>query len=129
MKNRNIFLIESHNDIAEIIRLNLATEQIKTFCFDDYKKAIDKYDKNIPDCIVINSNLCKVNNYEFLNNLKSKNFNRNTPVIIIANNNCESDILDALSKGIDDYVTWPFSFNILINRINLSIEKYKIKNT
>jgi DNA-binding response OmpR family regulator len=67
-----------------------------------------------PDLIILDLLLPKINGYEVCRLIRKKN--SGVPIIMVTARDAESDIIQGLNCGADDYVTKPFSIRVLLAR-------------
>jgi CheY-like chemotaxis protein len=77
------------------------------------KKALEER----PDLILLDVIMPGMNGYEFLSRLRADARVSHIPVILLSALSRESDILEGLAKGAADYLTKPFSPEILYSKI------------
>jgi len=73
---------------------------------------------NIPDLIVLDLMMPRLNGIEFIVNLKSSGFYRNIPVIVVSSDEDREIIAHCYNLGVTRYLTKPFSPKILLENIN-----------
>lgn len=80
-----------------------------------------------PDLILLDIIMPGMGGYQFLKELKSREDISNIPVIILSSLSRESDILMGLENGAADYITKPFSPQVLISKIKKILGSNKHK--
>ncbi|MEM6319328.1 MAG: ATP-binding protein [Bacteroidota bacterium] len=80
---------------------------------------------NLPDLIVSDIMMPVMDGFGFLKILKSKDYFRAIPVIMLTARAGISDKLEALRIGVDDYLLKPFVEEELLTRIHNLLENYK----
>lgn len=81
----------------------------------------------VPDLIVLDIMLPKVNGYEICRLLRAEKLEM--PIIMLTAKGEESDIVLGLNLGADDYVTKPFSIKELMARANAFLRRKKQEET
>lgn len=77
---------------------------------------------NVPDMIVADLQMPEMNGYDFLSQIKSSGFFRETPVIILSSIDNSAERIKCLKAGARDYVVKPFNPEELHLRIRNIIE-------
>jgi len=77
---------------------------------------------NVPDMIVADLQMPEMNGYDFLSQIKSSGFFRETPVIILSSIDNSAERIKCLKTGARDYVVKPFNPEELHLRIRNIIE-------
>ena len=111
-----ILIVEDNNDIREYIK-----EQIKV----DYKtiEAIDGHDglnkaeEYIPDLIITDVMMPKMDGYQFADSIRKDFKTSHIPIIMLTAKAALDDKITGLEKGVDAYLTKPFSAKELSVRI------------
>jgi len=80
-----------------------------------------------PDLILLDIMMPGMDGYQFLKQLKSRKDTTNIPVIVLSSLSRESDMLKGLENGADDYITKPFSPQVLISKIKKILNSDKCK--
>lgn len=125
-QKREILLIEDDNNISGPLEWALESRNYGVTIISDGKKALDLIDsKKNPEfsLILLDLMLPGANGWEILIKLKSSSYFSKIPVIIISAIDDESSETRALFDGADDYITKPFSMNVLLARIDTNIRK------
>jgi len=81
----------------------------------DGQEALEKLET--PDLIVLDLMLPKVDGYEVLENIRSKESTKDIPVIVLSAKHQVEDIRKAISLGANEYITKPFEPEFLLSRI------------
>ena len=124
MKN-NVFLIDDDKNILASISMLLENEGYKVSTFSDGESGLKAILENSPDIAVVDIKMPRLDGIELLKKLRRTS---NMPVIILTSKDTEIDELLGLKVGADDYITKPFSQNILMERIRILIKRTELKN-
>lgn len=125
MKN-NVFLIDDDKNILASISMLLENEGYKVSTFSDGESGLKAILENSPDIAVVDIKMPRLDGIELLKKLRRTS---NMPVIFLTSKDTEIDELLGLKVGADDYITKPFSQNILMERIRILIKRTELKNT
>lgn len=74
-----------------------------------------------PSVVLLDVNLPDGSGLELLHQIKEKN--PQVPVILLTARDTDSDIVEGLEQGADDYITKPFSLAVLRARVNTQLRK------
>ena len=124
MKN-NVFLIDDDKNILASISMLLENEGYKVSTFSDGESGLKAILENSPDIAVVDIKMPRLDGIELLKKLRRTS---NMPVIFLTSKDTEIDELLGLKIGADDYITKPFSQNILMERIRILIKRTELKN-
>jgi len=80
----------------------------------DGDEAVEKVFKERPQCIVLDVVLPKQNGFQVCRKLKSLEFSRNIPIILLTSKSTELDKTWGLRQGADLYITKPFKEDELL---------------
>jgi two-component system, chemotaxis family, chemotaxis protein CheY len=75
----------------------------------------------IPSLILTDYNMPDMNGLKFLEQARSHDSTKNTPVIFITAEGEKNLIIDALSLGVTDFVVKPFSDDVLTEKIKSAL--------
>ena len=122
MKNAlNILLIE--DDAIEVMKLNRATSSLnldhKIIEANNGELALEllKDHSALPDIILLDLNMPKVNGIEFLRILKNDDRLKYIPTIILTTSNNQKDLLECYKIGIAGYVLKPLKCEDYVSKI------------
>jgi len=118
-----IGIIEDEEDLLELLEFNLKEEGYDVVGFLNTKKVKDFIIEEMPDLLIVDRNLPKIEGVNFVKELKNEGFD--IPVIFLTAKNAEEDILKGFEAGADDYITKPFSMAELKARIKAVLKRNK----
>ncbi|MEG0469846.1 response regulator transcription factor [Amedibacillus sp. YH-ame10] len=116
-----ILLIEDEENIRKIIAYDLRKAGFDIVECGDGKTAIDLALKEEFDVLIIDWMLPHVSGIEIVEKLREKRIN--SILIMLTARDDETDVLYAFEKGVDDYVTKPFSPRELLARVNAHLKR------
>jgi CheY-like chemotaxis protein len=122
----NILLIE--DDAIEVMKFNrvLNTLNIKHKIIEanngEEALSILKVKEVIPDIIILDLNMPRINGIEFLATLKSDEYLKYIPAIILTTSNNRKDVLECYKIGIAGYLLKPLKYKDYVDRIKRLIE-------
>lgn len=120
-----ILLVEDEQDLLELLSYNLSREgfQVETATTGEagLKKAREM--GSHLDLVLLDLMLPGIDGLEVCRTLKSREHTQNIPIIMLTAKGEESDIVQGLEYGADDYVTKPFSPRVLMARIGAVLRR------
>ncbi len=131
MKNKlNILLIE--DDMIEIMKLNRTISSLKlnhniveANNGEEALKILEKKD-NLPDIILLDLNMPKINGIEFLGILKNDEVLKYIPTIILTTSNNQKDLLECYKIGIAGYVIKPLKYEDYVSKIERVLNYWSV---
>ena len=117
-----VLLVEDETSIADGIIYNLKNEGLKVTHVDDGKIAIDIFDEEHFDLIILDIMLPEVSGLEICKTIRKSS---NVPIIMLTAKDDENDKISGLEMGADDYITKPFSVKELISRVKAVLRRTK----
>ena len=76
----------------------------------------------VPDLIILDLNMPKINGIEFLGILKADEYLKYIPAVILTTSNNHKDVLECYRIGIAGYVIKPLKYEDYVDRITKLIE-------
>jgi DNA-binding response OmpR family regulator len=64
---------------------------------------------NIPNAIIADIDMPKLNGFEFIKSIKASNFFNHIPIVMLSSKERSEDRIHCLKLGADDYLTKPFN--------------------
>ena len=117
-----VILVEDEKSIADGIIYNLKNEGLKVTHVDDGKIALDIFDEEHFDLIILDIMLPEVSGLEICKAIRKSS---NVPIIMLTAKDDENDKISGLEMGADDYITKPFSVKELISRVKAVLRRTK----
>jgi len=121
-----ILVVDDERPIAEIIKYNLQKEGYEVNTAYDGEEAIKMVHKTNPELIILDIMLPKKNGFDVLKEIRMEFV---MPVIMLTARGEEYDELYGLNKGADDYISKPFSLQLLNARIETVIKRSRYNRT
>jgi two-component system sensor histidine kinase/response regulator len=125
---KKILVIEDMAAIREEIADILKMEGFQVFEAADGLEGLNKAKTIIPDIIVSDILMPKLNGYQMLRELQKQYITENIPLIFLSAKAEKSDIRKGMNLGADDYLTKPLSPDDLIKAINNKLTKQELFN-
>lgn len=117
-----ILVIEDDKDIQELVCEFLKIQDYEVETADDGTEGMLKFQNSEFDLIILDAMLPKLNGFQLLQMIRSKS---QIPILMMTALDEEMDLIKGFDLGADDYVTKPFSFNVLIKRVEAILRRAK----
>jgi len=117
MSSANILVIEDDPDLGDLLKYNLQREGYKVRVAVSGEEGLDLMRSEKPDLVVLDVMLPGQDGFEVCRRIKSDSSGVVPQVIMVTARTEESDIVNGLEIGADDYLTKPFSPRVLSARI------------
>ena len=117
MNKALILVVEDDAPIRNLITTTLKTHDYKFIVASDGESAIMAASSHNPDIILLDLGLPDIDGVDVIKRIRTWS---NTPIIVISARSEDSDKIEALDAGADDYLTKPFSVEELLARIRVT---------
>lgn len=121
----NILVVDDEKKICEFVKAYLDKEGYDTDIVYDGKTAIDYFDKNKYDIIVLDRMLPDISGEEVCRYIRKKS---DTPIVMLTAKIEDEDRIEGFNLGCDDYLCKPFNVKELVLRVK-AILKRSFKNS
>jgi len=121
-----ILIIDDEIHIVELIKFNLENSGYEVDISYDGLDGYLKIKQDKPALVLLDWMLPNISGIEMLKKIRSDESLSNIPVIMLTAKNMESDKIEGLELGADDYITKPFSIKELLARISSVLRRYNI---
>lgn len=119
-----VLVVDDEEHIVELVKFNLETEGFDVEVAYDGLDGFVKARETKPDLIFLDWMLPGISGIDILKKIRSDKELSNTPVIMLTAKNMESDKIQGLDVGADDYITKPFSVKEVLARTNAVLRRY-----
>ncbi len=116
-----VLVVEDSADVRQYITDSLE-QTYKVVTAVNGEEGIKKAQELIPDLVISDLMMPKVDGYELCRQLKNDMATSHIPIILLTAKASEESVVQGLETGADDYITKPFNTNILLARIKNLIE-------
>jgi two-component system response regulator VicR len=118
---KKVLVVEDEPKIREGIIDALSFQGFEVMSAERGDEALSKAIMLNPDLILLDIMLPKLNGLDVCENLRESGIK--APIIFLSAKGQESDRVEGLERGADDYITKPFSIKELIARINAHLRR------
>jgi two-component system, OmpR family, KDP operon response regulator KdpE len=115
-KSLRILVVDDEPEIRRFLRASLRAHQNEVFEADTGAKALQANADYLPDLIILDLGLPDIDGVEVARRVRKQS---QVPIIILSVRGRESDKIEALDAGADDYLTKPFGIGELMARIRV----------
>jgi DNA-binding response OmpR family regulator len=120
MNEAMILVVEDEPSIGEVVTLYLRRAGYEVVLARDGQAALEILSRQLPDLVVLDLMLPKVDGFEVARWLRSRG---DTPIIMLTARREEQDRIAGLEMGADDYVVKPFSPQELVSRVRAVLRR------
>lgn len=113
----HVLLVEDNHEMSTFIT-ELLSENYQVSLAENGQEGIDFLKENKPDLILTDYLMPVMNGYEMAVEIKKTDSLAYIPMMFLTARNQESDKIDVLNLGVDDYLLKPFNNDELLIRIN-----------
>ena len=114
MNKTLILVVEDDTPVHNLITTTLKTHDYKYISAKNGAGAIMEASTHNPDIVLLDLGLPDIDGVEVIEKIRSWS---NMPIIVISARSEDSDKIEALDAGADDYLTKPFSVEELLARL------------
>ena len=116
----SIILIEDEKQIRRFVKTSLEAEGYQVFEAETGKQGVIETATRKPDLVILDLGLPDMDGIEVIGKIREWS---GLPVIILSARSEESEKIDALDAGADDYLTKPFGSGELLARIRVALRR------
>lgn len=117
MNKTLILVVEDDTPVHNLITTTLKTHDYKYISAKNGAGAIMEASTHNPDIVLLDLGLPDIDGVEVIEKIRSWS---NMPIIVISARSEDSDKIEALDAGADDYLTKPFSVEELLARLRVT---------
>ncbi len=122
----NILVVDDEKEIADLVEVYLTGEGYKVFKFYSSLEALLCTEKEDISLAVLDVMMPEMDGFELLQRIREKHF---FPVIMLTAKIEDSDKINGLNLGADDYITKPFNPLELAARVKTQLRRFKKYNS
>ena len=107
-----LLIVDDNTDIRNVLK-TIFKENYNILEAEDGEKALEIAQKEIPDCIISDVMMPKINGFQFVKFIKSNELTSFIPVILLTAKTSEEAHLEGLQSTADAFLTKPFNHEII----------------
>ena len=120
MNKLTILVVEDDMSVKNLITTTLKAHDYRFFTAKNGETAIMEASSHNPDVVLLDLGLPDMDGIEVIKKIRSWS---NIPIIVISARSEDTDKIEALDAGADDYITKPFSITEVMARIKANIRR------
>lgn len=124
-----VLVIDDAENIIEFIRLGLRYEGFQVEAAPDGEQGISAAQRINPDIIILDVLMPGIDGLEVCQRLRSNPTTSDIPILMLTAKDEVSDRIAGLQTGADDYLTKPFDFYELLERLRAILRRQKRAQT
>ena len=115
---KKIVIVDDEPNIVMTLEYTFKRNNFEVYIARDGSEALEIMNTVIPDVVMLDIMMPKVDGYETLKQIKEDDQLKHTKVVFLTAKNKASDIEKGLKLGADKYLTKPFSIKKIVSEIN-----------
>ena len=122
MNKTVVLVVEDDRPIRNLIVTTLKMHDYKYLTANNGVSAIMEASSHHPDIVLLDLGLPDMEGVDVIKKIRTWS---NMPIIVISARSEDSDKIEALDAGADDYITKPFKLGVLVSRVNALLRRAK----
>jgi two-component system sensor histidine kinase/response regulator len=123
MNKKKILIVDDTPDTVDLLKKRFRAEGYDTAEASDGEECLRKAREYLPDLIVLDVMMPRMNGFEACEKLKHGEHTRYIPVLMLTAKSEVPDKVKGLDTGADDYLTKPFDYKELAARVRTLLAK------
>ena len=115
-----IYIVEDDDTISSLLKENLCRWGFKAVCAESFSAISEEFDRVRPQLVLMDISLPFYNGYYWCGEIRKKS---KVPIIFLSSHTENMDVIMAVNMGGDDYITKPFSMDVLIAKVNALLRR------
>lgn len=114
---KKILIVDDEQDIVETLKFMLEAQGYECFCAYDGEAGLAKAKEIIPDLMILDVMMPKMNGYKISRLLKYDSKYKDIPILMVTARSQDEDKLIGEETGVNEYITKPFELDDVINKV------------
>ncbi|QUH18882.1 response regulator transcription factor [Alkaliphilus sp. B6464] len=116
----HVMIVEDDKKIASLIQSHVERYGYKAYIVEDYSNIKSEFIKHNPHIVLMDINLPFYDGFYWCRDIRTIS---KAPIIFISARSSDMDQVMAIENGGDDYITKPFSYDVLIAKIKSALRR------
>lgn len=118
-----ILVVDDEPHLVELLAYNIRAAGYEVDTALDGKKALERAAKNPPDLVLLDLMMPLIPGLTVAQRLRENDATRHVPIVMLTARGENADQVRGLRAGADDYITKPFSIELLLARIEAVLRR------
>lgn len=105
---KKILVVDDEISICLLLE-NFLSQDYDVVSLNNGSDALEWLEGNLPDLIISDIQMPKMDGYEFLTNVRKRGFTKHTPVLMLSARSESKERIKCYKLGAQDYLTKPFN--------------------
>jgi len=123
---KKVLIVDDEEHMRALLKYNLSKENYDIRTANDGEQALEEVKKQIPDLIISDVMMPRMDGYEFCMTLREDPKTKTIPFIFLTAKGQLPDKIAGLKKGADDYLTKPFVPKELVEMVNARLKRVQV---
>lgn len=124
MSSYRILLIEDETNIVNFVKMVFETNGYEMVTAQDGREGLSRFREENPDLLILDLGLPDMDGTQIIKEIRKIS---DVPIIVLSARTDESDKVEALDLGVNDYVTKPFGTGELLARVRAAIRNSRFR--
>jgi two-component system phosphate regulon response regulator PhoB len=120
---QTVLVVSDDQDTCTLLRTILEADGFRVVCAFDGVSGLATATANVPNVILIDVNLPRMNGLQLLQHLREPGITAFIPIVMISGAASETDLVLSLEQGADDYIVRPFKSRELVARLRAVLRR------
>jgi len=126
-KSYRILVVDDEEDICEILKFNLESENYKVDVANSAEEAL-LMNLTVYQLILLDVMMEEISGFAMAKEIKTKEKTKNIPIIFLTAKNSENATITGFTLGADDYISKPFSIREVLLRVKAVLRRSIFKD-
>ena len=126
MNSYKILVVEDEKNICNFMKMIFETNDYQVIFAQNGKNGLTMFFSHNPDLVILDLGLPDMDGVDVIREIRAKN---DTPIVVLSARTDESDKVEALDLGANDYVTKPFGTAELLARVRATLRNSRFQGT
>ena len=122
-----LLVVDDADGIRDVLAIRLEREGYVVALARDANEAIEQIGASRFDLILLDMKLPGISGLALLERLRARHSLLDVPIIMISGRGASEDVVTALSKGANDYITKPFDMAVVLARVKTQLSLKQLK--
>ncbi len=124
-RSPRVLVVDDEPEIHTVLGKLLSREGYDVYSAYSAEEAFQSIKDSKPDLVILDIMMPKTSGIEVCNQLKADPDTRDILILIVSARDAQSDRIEGLTQGADDYVSKPFHLRSLVRKIDHMLLKKK----